>query len=216
MPDIDDLQTNVALVLQSMRSFVETASDMAWSASDGFLPIIRRAILRRQFDSLEGIAHLVAEKRGYAAAPLLRPACEELIWIKYMVGITPDDSEELLRCVASVELLDSLRAQDEYAGRTVTRELGLVSFLENAVAHEDAVRVRLRTLGTKLDWPSRMVEAGRLPDVYWLAQHTGQQKVYKFLYHATSRFVHFSAAELLRRAWGKPGSVSVRSIHFRD
>lgn len=82
MPDVEALQNNVQSVLESMRSFVETASDLAWSLSDGFLPIVRRAILRRQFDSLEAISLLVAEKKGYAAGPLLRPACEELIWVK--------------------------------------------------------------------------------------------------------------------------------------
>lgn len=76
----------------------------------------RRAILRRQFDSLEVISQLVAEKKGYAACPLLRPACEELMWITYLSGIGHDKSEELLRCPASGELRDSLRAQDKYGG----------------------------------------------------------------------------------------------------
>lgn len=216
MPDVEALQNNVQEVLDSMRSFVETASDLPWSPSDGFLPIVRRAILRRQFDSLEAISHLVAEQKGYAAGPLLRPACEELIWIKYLAGIGHDDSEELLKCVASRELLDSLRAQDKYGGRAVTIQPGLLSSLEDAVAPKDAMRARLRVLGRRLDWPSDTIEAGELPSVFWLAKKTGKKKVYDFLYHATSRFVHFSVAELLRRAWCKPGSVSVRSIHFRD
>jgi len=216
MPDVEALQNNVQGVLDSMRSFVETASDLPWNPSDGFLPIVRRAILRRQFDSLEAISHLVAEKKGYAAGPLLRPACEELIWIKYLAGIGHDDSEELLKCVATRELLDSLRAQDKYSGRAVTTQLGLLSSLEDAVARKDAMRARLLLLGTRLDWPCDTIEAGELPSVFWFAKKTGQKKVYEFLYHATSRLVHFSAAELLRRAWGKPGSVSVRSIHFRD
>lgn len=216
MPDVETLQKDVQSVLDSMRSFVEAGSDLAWSPSDGVLPIVRRAILRRQFDSLEAISRLVAEEKGYAAALLLRPACEEFIWIKYLAGIASDDSEELLRCVASVEILDSLRAQDDYGGRTVSKELGLLPALENAVARGDAVRARLRALGMRLDWPRRTIEGGQLPGVSWLAKKTGQKRVYNFIYHATSRFVHFSAAELLRRAWGKPGAVSVRSIHFRD
>jgi hypothetical protein len=82
MPDVEKLQASVQSLLDSMRSYVETACNMAWSPSDGLLPIVRRAVLRRQFDSLDGIAHLVGEKRGYAAGPLLRPSCEEFIWIK--------------------------------------------------------------------------------------------------------------------------------------
>jgi len=216
MPDVEGLQKSVQSVLDSMRSYVEAASDLIWSPSDGFLPIVHRAILRRQFDSLEAISHLVAEGKGYAAAPLLRPACEEFIWVKYLAAISVDESEELLRCVASGELLASLKAQDDFGGRTVTTELGLAAFLDNAQAREDHVRAQLRTLGRKLDWPARAIEGGQLPGVSWLAGKTGERKVYKFLYHASSRFVHFSAAELLRRAWGRPGSVSVRSVHFSD
>lgn len=214
MPDVEALQKSVQSVLDSMRSYVETASDLAWTPSDGFLPVVRRAILRRQFDSLNVISHLVAEKKGYASAPLLRPACEELIWIKYLDGIGPQAAEELVGCVANRELLDSLRAQDEYAGRTVSKDLGLLRHIENASVRDAAVCAHLRTLGTKLGWPD---QNGQLPSMSWLAKKTGQQKTYKFLYHATSRFVHFSAAELLRRAWSTTGGkVSVRSIHFHD
>ena len=215
-PDIEGLQANVRSILDSMRPFMESASDLPWTPSDGFLPVIRRATMRRQFDSLEGIADLVAEKRGYTAAPLVRPACEEFIWIKYLASIAPEDSEQLLVCLANKEFLDSLRAQDDYGGRTLTRNLGLASFLEDAEARSASLQQRLRALGTRLNWQPRTIKDGKLPSVSWLAKETGQQRVYKFLYHATSRFVHFSAAELLRRAWGTPGSVSVRSIHFRD
>ena len=62
MEDVEALQNSVQSVLDSVRTFVESASDLVWSPSDGFLLIMRRAILRRQFDSLEVISHLVAEK----------------------------------------------------------------------------------------------------------------------------------------------------------
>ena len=216
MPKLDDLQKDVHLILDSMRSFVEAASDLTWSPCDGFLPIIRRAVLRKQFDSLDVVSHLVAQKRGYAAATLLRPSCEELIWIKYLAGIATTDAEELVRCTTTLELIDSLEAQDDYGGRTVTKELGLLAALEGASERKDVIRAQLSALGERLGWDHHTVQNGQLPNLKWLAKATGQTAVYKFLYHATSRFVHFSGAELLRRAWGKPGSVSIRSIHFRD
>jgi hypothetical protein len=40
------------------------------------------------------------------------------------------------------------------------------------------------------------------------------EKTYDFLYHATSRAVHFSVPELLRRIWGSPGSVTISSRTF--
>jgi hypothetical protein len=216
MARVDELQANVRSVLESVWPLIEAMGDFAWHPSDGFLPVARRAIAVRQFDSLDSIAHLVGEERGHAATTLLRPCCEELIWTKYLAVIAPEHAEELLRCVASIEQLDSLKAQDEYGGRTVTKELGLYPFLESSLAGEAAVRSRLRVLGEELAWPRRTIESGRPPVISWLAKETNQQAVYKYLYHATSRFVHFSAAELLRRAWGRPGRLSVRSMHFRD
>lgn len=104
------------LFLESTRGFVEAASQLAWHPSDGFLPVIQRAILRRQFDSLQVVVELVEEERGYAAPPLLRPSCEELIWIKYLTKIEAFDAEALVRCLASREMTESLKAQDDYGG----------------------------------------------------------------------------------------------------
>lgn len=43
------------------------------------------------------------------------------------------------------------------------------------------------------------------------AKATDSEKLYRFLYHATSRYVHFSAVELARRGWGQPGRLELSS-----
>jgi len=35
--------------------------------------------------------------------------------------------------------------------------------------------------------------------------------MYEFLYHASSRVVHFSVPELMRRIWGRPGEMTIAS-----
>ena len=214
--NVDDLQKDVQLVLDLMRPLIETASDLTWRESDGFLPVIYRSILVRQFESLDAVSHLVAEKKGYAAPPLLRPACEELIWIKYLSSISNADAERLLLCAGSIEQFRLLKAQDGYAGRTVMKELGLQPFFEAVTTHQDVAREQWSDLGEKLNWDRHSRQSGQLPSLRWLARATHQTETYNFIYHATSRFVHFSGQQLLRHAWGKPGKVSIRSIHFRD
>jgi hypothetical protein len=49
-----------------------------------------------------------------------------------------------------------------------------------------------------------------------LSKCVGFAREYKFLYHATSRFVHFSTHELARRVWGKKGSVKIGSSSFSE
>lgn len=216
MGKVDDLQKEVHLILDSLRSYVETASDMTWRPSDGILPVVYRAILRRQFESLDAISFLVANERGYAAPPLLRSSCEELIWIKYLTGIANSDAEQLLLCAQNDEVFHSVKAQDDYAGRSVTKKLRLLRVLKNAERVRKSNRKKLMRLGKKLTWDRHTTQSGQLPSLKWLARKTGQTDIYNYIYHAPSRFVHFSSHELLRRAWGKPGNLSIRSVHFRD
>ena len=216
MAELNNLQKDVQLILDSMRTYVKEASELSWTQSDGFLTLALRAILHKQFEALEVISHLVVQRKGFIAGPLLRPACEELIWASYLVSIPSDAAEELIPCIAQDEVLKSLRAQDQSAGRSVTKTLGLLPHLQNAERAEIDRRKRLQVLGQWLNWPKRDVERGQLPSIRWLAKSTNHQDTYKLIYHATSRFVHFSVAELLRRAWGNPykKSVSISSDQF--
>jgi hypothetical protein len=47
-----------------------------------------------------------------------------------------------------------------------------------------------------------------------LSRKVGREREYNFLYHGTSRFVHFSTHEIFRRAWGRKGEVSIGSNSF--
>ena len=149
-------------------------------------------------------------------SPLLRPACEELIWAKYLATIDKGSANELLLCLAQKEIHDSLVAQDGYLGRTATKEAGLLIPLERLTHHLPEIRRRLAILGNKLRWPKKFIEKGAVPSIAWLAKETGNTKMYNFLYHAASRYVHFSMGELLRRAWGSPAELTIRSANFGE
>lgn len=215
-PNVGLLQEDVQTALDAMRPFVESASDIAPGEFQGFLSVVRRAVLRRQFDSLEAISHLVGEGRGYAAPPLLRPICEELIWISYLARIDSRDAEELVCCRASIELLELLEAQHAECGSAAMRELGLLQEYERNMEGKQAMRARIRALGEMLGWPVSVTRRAQSPSVSLLANKTGRKDVYDYIYCATSRFVHFSAHGLLRLAWYDPGGMSVRSVHLRD
>ena len=218
MTQVDDLQKNVQQILDSMRTFVEKSCDLSWKLSDGFLVLVLRSILRRQFDSLEVISHLVKEGKGFAAGPLLRPACEELIWMKYLISIPSDAAEELIICIGNDEISKSLRAQDKFAGRSVTKTLGLLPYLKKIESRNTHIRKKMRVLGKRMNWPKYNIQNSQFPRISWLAKKTKQLDTYNFIYHATSRFVHFSVVELSRRAWGNPytKSMSIGSTHFRN
>ena len=215
--DIHAMRKEVQQFLDIIKADVESNSNLSWKPSDGFLPVVFRAILRRQFECLQMICQLV-EQNGFTAAPLLRPACEELIWVKYLISIPTKDAQRLITCFSLDEIYRSLRAQDQFAGRSITETLGLLPYLEQYNSTRASLLQELRTMGTRLGWPKKAIQNGQLPPLSWLARATEEQPTYDFIYHATSRFVHFSVHELLRRAWGNPyeGTVSVTSKYFGD
>jgi hypothetical protein len=212
----DELRLAAAEILQALGPAVERFSELKWSPSDGTLPIIRSAMLRRQYECLSIAVDLVDKSHGFAAVALLRPACEEFLWAKYLSSLEPSDAENILVLMGQREVRDSLAAQDSYAGRAASDNLGLTRFVMQHESSAKALNARTRVLGTKLGWDKRTIEGAKLPSVAFVAKAVGETSIYRFLYHASSRYVHFSPAELLRRAWGKTGNVTVSSMHFTD
>lgn len=169
------------------------------------MPLVRSALLRRQYECLSVAVELVNVGHGFAAVGLLRPACEEMLWAKYLGSINRKDAERLLRVMARKELADSLKAQDDHVGHSTTEQLGLSQYMKQMTAAAEYRNRELKSLGTKLRWEKRTIENAQLPSIAFIAKAVGDLKTYRFLYHASSRYVHFSPAELLRRAWGEDG-----------
>ena len=214
--DVEELKQSIQIIILEFQPWIKAVSQIAWNPEQGVMPLIERAILRRQFDCLDSIIYLVDGSRGYAAVPLLRAACEELLWVKYLRTMKPEIAEELMTCLVKGELLDNLSAQDAYSGSSVMDDLGLSTYLQAEKKVSPKIASRLRAIGKKLGWDQRTLKKGTRPSTFYIAQQTNMVSMYNFLYHGTSRYVHFSSIELLRRTWGRSGNVTVDSSHFND
>jgi len=108
------LRESVQVILANIRPWMESKSRVEWKIGSPILPILLSAIIRRQFEFLETIVLLAESGRGYAGAPLLRPACEERIWSKYLRQIDPADAEKLIIVMNMHETNRNLEAQENY------------------------------------------------------------------------------------------------------
>ena len=72
MSDRGSLLAGTRALLSCLSDWKREVSVLACDGSQGFVPILRRSILRRQLDCLEVAIDLVESQRGYAAVPLLR------------------------------------------------------------------------------------------------------------------------------------------------
>jgi len=209
--DRDVLVSGVHELIEMLRDWLETVANFDWDGSQGFLPIIRRSSLIRQADALEIMADLVASNRGYAAVSLLRPSCEELLWLRYLKGIDATAGNDLIDCLMSSGLLKDLEAQVGKIGSAEMSEPWLEKRLTQFRSKTDNTRTNLISLGKKLGWPKEFTKNGKMPSTWYFAKETSSEDIYRFLYHATSRYVHFSPVELGRRGWGKDGKLKITS-----
>ena len=206
------VQQHIQEVLDILREDIRANCSGPWDRSSGYLPLMFRSVIRRQFDSMESMLSLASIGRGFDCAPLVRPSCEEKIWIKYLLSIDRNIADRVLLCMGKDEQMKALRAQRTYSGKKAFKRLGLFRYLKKAEKEGHRLRRELETLHRVLSWPTteRNNKGNwKLPNLYWLSRQVGEERTYDFIYHATSRFVHFSTIELLRRVWLDPNSKTV-------
>jgi Family of unknown function (DUF5677) len=198
-------------LLSAISKWQRDLSILSWDESQGFLPILRRSILCRQIDSLTVAVDLVESRQGYAAVSLLRPACEELMWLRYFNSVPAGDARILADCLIQSGMLKDLEAQASEVGEAEMAAMGLSEALGGFRSKEPEIRRRLKEVGARLNWPDRIKNSGDVPSAWFIAKTGGSEALYRFLYHATSRYVHFSPVELARRGWGHPGHLEIAS-----
>lgn len=209
--DIERVTRSLQVCLDQLRIVIDAVSDVQWSPSRGYLFLVYRSVLRRQHDAVGCIVDLVRRNQGLIAVGLLRPACEELIWIRYLVKIDPELAEEIVSNKLVRELHESLAVQHESNAKLGIADYGLPQPDERRATEAEQA---LQHIGRKLGWPLRSNQC--LPSVRFLAEKSNSLELYKFLYNATSRSVHFTVSNYLRMVWGDSGSFSIRSNNFAD
>jgi len=207
MNDIEQLSAPTSQLINVLSPWMQHVRILDWDGTQGFAPILKRSAIIRQFDALKVILKLVSDECGYAAVPLLRAACEELLWLSYFHTLSTDDSKLLAELLVKRGLLEDLEAQAGEVGADVMQELGLLAQLQFHRTQESAITDKLKELGKRLSWPKNRT----VPSTWFIAKATNSEKLYSFLYHATSRYVHFSPVELGRRGWGRPGRLEIAS-----
>jgi hypothetical protein len=77
--------------------------------------LVSRCIAIKAHETLAAIIKLVSGEKSYSAMTLLRPMCEELIFIRYLKAIPNEDAEEYLYRRSDLEILQGLKAQQEFS-----------------------------------------------------------------------------------------------------
>lgn len=168
--------------------------------------------LRRQLESIRSAVILARQDLGHLAVAFVRASLEDVMYLSFFVSLPLEDSQKLFLLLGQWDTTRSLLAQRAYVGDDVMKELWYpTGLLDAAQLTRDEVRSQLKELQRHYRWPG-----GELPSSAWIAEKAGQKDLYDYLHAATSRSLHFSAGEIMRRGWGHPsGKIITDKPEFR-
>ncbi len=209
---MSDVRAQVGELLDGIRPVITAVSVYKWEGDTEpqFWEFLRRAVLRRQLEAMDAICAMSDGGHGHFGVTLLRPAFEELVWIEFL-SKNVEVARILVPELTRLEIAKSIRAQFSFGGFQSLNILGFEKkTLTACLRMQPIVEARIKGALLKLGWNRKQL----LPTMKFLAKNVGRDKEYDYVYHATSRFVHFSTQELLRRVWGKHGEVHVSTKTF--
>lgn len=124
----------------------------------------------------------------------LRGICEDLIVLTFISDLSPEDRSEALNLLMAANLNDGITSQAEFFSELRPWQPVLKPRNES----DETNTQELRELAKKLGWNGKQP----WPSVWYMAKAEGLEAFYRYLYSATSKWVHFSPQVLLRMGWG--------------
>lgn len=126
------------------------------------------------------------DNKYFWIAPTLRSVCEDLIFLGFLDKNHKANSDEIITLKLSLDLHESLLAQE--------------ALFSEYRPHQPRVNPGDNTLNVD-ETEKRLKEIFPYRTVRKMAKNQELLLLYEFLYHATSRLVHFSPTTLFRMAW---------------
>lgn len=205
--------------IEAIEAFIEIAGrlvavgDLKWVDVEADYRLLAiNVALRRQLESIRGAVVLARQDLGHLAVAFVRASLEDVMYLSFFVSLTLEDSQKLFLLLGNWDATRSLLAQRAYLGDDAMRALWYpTGFLDAVQLKRDEVRSQLKELQKYYKW-----QGGDLPSGAWIAEKAGQKDLYDYLHAATSRSLHFSAGEIMRRGWGHPsGKMITDKREFR-
>lgn len=129
--------------------------------------------------------------------PFLRGICEDIICLKFLSKNIPDLKERGTVVSNYMWYLQytSIKAQQNFFSKTITDQVSIeVKEIDNYISEKENE--------LKIFWASKGQNPNKIfPSVQHMAIDAKLINLYEFLYHATSKMVHFSPNVLMRLGW---------------
>jgi hypothetical protein len=175
--------------------------------------LLCRSVIVRQYEYLDFTKEACRIKRANFSTLGLRPAFEELVWLRYIRKIPFQERERLLVLLTQNELARRYKAQATFFGDGDAKRRGFPKqFVLSIPQLSKRVNASISELKSTYGWHGNKL----LPSVSDLAGKVDLTKEYNFIYEGSSRCVHFSTQELLRMVWGDKERTYISFRELQD
>ncbi|PQV62875.1 hypothetical protein B1R32_11915 [Abditibacterium utsteinense] len=149
------------------------------------------------------------DENAYFMTSVLRGICEDYIVLKFLWSEINQSKDQVMELKLYEEIYQSSIAQWNFFSKYHTDQI--LYYHDTMLTDEVTNRNLLRGLMT--NFPVR--GNASMPSVFFMAERSGLEDLYRYLYHATSSLVHFNPRILLRMGWGElpEFSFSVKNFH---
>ncbi|MFE1987870.1 hypothetical protein [Streptomyces mirabilis] len=172
-----------------------------------------KAAVSRQAKSLRLSGFAFAElQSAHLLGGFVRKSFEEFVWLKYLQTLPVNTRRKVVHSFAAFELGMLAQGQIQTFGAKYMRKIGFEKkFISHLHERAKVARDELTEEAASLGWPQG--EGGRFspPSVAALVPRVKLDKEYQDIYGASSRAVHFSISDSLRRA-----SISDKGVTIFD
>lgn len=141
-----------------------------------------------------------SESKSFWIATALRSVCEDLIVLGFIDKNFSNESDEIIKLQLSLDINKSLLAQEALFSEYRPHQPRIKPSKNTMQFKENEERLK-QIFGSSLRGKNQVQ-----PSIWHMAKDQEMHLLYEFLYHATSRLVHFSPNTLLRMAWFDPKS----------
>ena len=198
--------------LRKLRKFVFHVGRGSLT-TDGRLQICTRASFVKAYEFCVFSHSKLKAEFAFHCVGGLRSICEDLIILKFLKTLAPEDQTTLLDARMAQGIQSSITYQGKFFGTFRPGQ----PVLHGAVPPEERAR-----LTNKVDNAWRRngfsrVKNGKWPATEQLACKVGQGTIdvlYDYIFRLTSSAVHFSTSGLLRTGWGTGSSIESREVTF--
>lgn len=196
---MDETDTSAKL-LEQLRPFVESATTVKF-ARNKYFSLCLRASFSKAFNFVDFAFKQINNYQAFFQVAGLRSICEDIIYLSFLAGLSPQDRELLIKGLMLLELHERIGRQADFFKKFRPFQ----PVLDGGASGTGVERTKddIRRIWQANGWPN-IKKAGN-PSTRDIAEKVDPGAlgiVYDYIFRLTSSMVHFGPQNLLRTGWG--------------